>query len=253
MDFSYIEQIILSAIIIISLCSFCWELIKRYGIISKGEGQFKYDRIGSRLIRVFNEFFLQKKVLSQRFIPGLMHAFVFWGFIAFSLITLDHFLRGFNSELFNANTRYYYSIIFGLPWSILVLVGILYLAYRRFYIKPKFLGEKISYTSALVTVFISTLMITYMLDSYWIINGSHHEIITFKINWFIHAILILCFLFLIPRSKHLHLVLSPINIFFKSFEMPNHRPIPIDMEAIPMTIGKEKPIAANSSVPIQPT
>ena len=56
------------------------------------------------------------------------------------------------------------------------------------------------------------------------------QILTFKINWWIHAILILLFLFLIPRSKHLHLVLSPINIFFKSFDNPNHRAVPIDME-----------------------
>ena len=228
--FSIIEKILLSILLMLCLTSFSWEVIKRFRIVLKGEGSLPFNNIPSRIMRVINEFFLQKKVLKQRFIPGLMHALVFWGFIAFSLITLDHFLRGFNSELFNDNTRYYYSIIFGLPWSILVLVGILYLAYRRFYIKPKFLGEKISYTSALVTVFISTLMITYMLDSYWIINGSHPEIITFKINWWIHAILILGFLFLIPRSKHLHLVLSPINIFFKSFEMPNHRAVPIDME-----------------------
>ena len=228
--FSLIEKIFLSILLMLCLTSFSWEIIKRFRIVLKGEGNLPFNNIPSRIMRVINEFFLQKKVLKQRFIPGLMHALVFWGFIAFSLITLDHFLRGFNSELFNDNTRYYYSLIFGLPWSILVLIGILYLAYRRFYIKPKFLGTKISYTSALVTVFISTLMITYMLDSYWIINNSHPEIITFKINWWIHAILILGFLFLIPRSKHLHLVLSPINIFFKSFEMPNHRPIPIDME-----------------------
>ena len=228
--FSIIEKIVLSVLLTFCLTSFSWELIKRFRIVLKGEGTLPINNISSRIMRVINEFFLQKKVLKQRFIPGLMHALVFWGFIAFSLITIDHFLRGFNSALFNDNTRYYYSLIFGLPWSILVLVGILYLAYRRFYIKPKFLGEKISYTSALVTMFISTLMITYMLDSYWIIKNSHPEIIIFKINWWIHAILILGFLFLIPRSKHLHLVLSPINIFFKSFDMPNHRAVPIDME-----------------------
>ena len=73
-------------------------------------------------------------------------------------------------------------------------------------------------------------MLTYMLDAFWIINNSHPSNLTFKINWWIHALLILAFLFLIPRSKHLHLVLSPVNIFFKSFNLPNHNPIPIDME-----------------------
>ena len=228
--FSLIEKIFLSTLLTLCLGSFSWEIIKRLRIVLKGEGSLPFDNIPKRIKRVIDEFFLQKKVLKQRFIPGLMHAFVFWGFMAFALITIDHFLRGYNSQLFTDNLRYYYNLVLGIPWSVLVLIGILYLAYRRFYIKPKFLGEKTSYTSGVVAIFISILMITYMLDAYWVISHSHPSMMTFKINWWIHATLILAFLFLIPRSKHLHLVLSPINIFFKSFESPNHRPVPIDME-----------------------
>ena len=130
-----------------------------------------------------------------------MHAFVFWGFIAFALITIDHFFRGYNSALFTDNTRYFYSLAFGIPWSFLVLIGILYLAYRRFYIRPKYLGEKISYTSGIVAIFISTLMITYMIDAYWIVYDSHPSSLIFKINWWIHAILILLFLFFNTKIK----------------------------------------------------
>tara|TARA_B100000029_G_scaffold363810_1_gene356950 strand:- start:769 stop:2625 length:1857 start_codon:yes stop_codon:yes gene_type:complete len=228
--FTFTEEILLSILLFIALGSFSYEILKRFKIVLKGEGSLPFDNFGSRLLKVFNEFFLQKKVLQQRFIPGLMHAFVFWGFMAFSLITIDHFFRGYNLALFSDSIRFYYSILLGIPWSLLVLVGILYLAYRRFYKRPKFLGDKISYTSGIVAIFISTLMITYMLDAYWIVANIHPSTLTFKINWWIHAILILGFLILIPRSKHLHLVLSPLNIFFKSPQMPNHRPIPIDME-----------------------
>ena len=230
MLFNNIEQIILFCLITLCLGSFTFELVKRFKIVLKGEGSLPFDNLGPRLLRVLSEFFFQSKVLKQRFIPGLMHAFVFWGFIAFSLITIDHFLRGFNANLFSEKVRLYYSYMFGIPWSLLVLIGILYLAYRRFIKRPKFLGDKVSYTSAIVAFFISVLMITYMLDAYWIVNNMHPAVLTFKINWWIHALLILAFLFLIPRSKHLHLVLSPVNIFFKSFNLPNHRPIPIDME-----------------------
>ncbi|MBI45377.1 MAG: hypothetical protein CMG66_04335 [Candidatus Marinimicrobia bacterium] len=228
--FTNLEQLFLLILISICLGSFSLEIIKRFKIVLKGKGSLPFDEIGKRFYRVFSEFFLQSKVLKQRFIPGLMHAFVFWGFIAFSLITIDHFLRGFNSNLFSESGRIYYSYLFGIPWSFLVLIGILYLAYRRFYKRPKFLGDKISYTSAIVAFFISILMITYMIDAYWIVNAMHPKIITFKINWWIHSFLILAFLFLIPRSKHLHLVLSPINIFFKSFILPNHAAVPIDMD-----------------------
>ena len=99
--FSLIEKISLSILLILCLGSFSWEIIKRLRIVFKGEGSLPFDNIPGRIKRVIDEFFLQKKVLKQRFIPGLMHALVFWGFIAFSLITIDHFFRGFNSELFN--------------------------------------------------------------------------------------------------------------------------------------------------------
>ena len=230
MNFSYTEQILISIAIGSSLSSFSWELIKRYGIISKGEGKFNFDRIPSRLLRVLDEFLLQRKVISQRFIPGLMHAFVFWGFIAFSLITIDHFLRGYNLFLFTDSIRNYYGLFFGIPWSILVLIGILYLAYRRFYLRPKYLGEKTSYTSGIVATFICLLMVTYLIDIFWVITNHHPSILLYKFVWWLHGLLILGFLILIPKSKHLHLVLSLVNIFFKSFETPNHRPIPIDME-----------------------
>ena len=89
--FNFIEQILISALILVCIGSFTWELSKRFKLVLKGEGTLPFDNIPARLWRVFEEFLLQKKVLQQRFIPGLMHAFVFWGFIAFALITIDHF------------------------------------------------------------------------------------------------------------------------------------------------------------------
>tara|TARA_Y100001970_G_C14233839_1_gene860531 strand:+ start:603 stop:2504 length:1902 start_codon:yes stop_codon:yes gene_type:complete len=237
--FTNIEIFILTFLISFALLSFSWELIKRFKIILKGSGNFPFDNLPKRLYRVFNEFILQKKVLKQRFIPGLMHAFVFWGFVAFSLITIDHFFRGYGIEIagkYTHNIRYWYGLILGIPWSILVIIGIGSLAYRRFVKRPKFLGEKISYTSGLVAIFIITLMVTYIIDASWTIQ-EHNTNFAFKPNdylfktvWWIHASLILGFLILIPRSKHLHLVLSPINIFFKALNYPNHEPVPIDME-----------------------
>ena len=229
MSFSFIEQIILFAVILLSIGSFSFELFKRFVIISKGTGTFSFNSFGIRIKRVLVEFILQKKVISQRFWPGLMHAFVFWGFMFFSIITLDHFSIGFHTHLLSDNFKHFYGIFFGVPWAIFVLIGISSLAYRRFIIKPKYLGDKTSYTSGFVALFISVLMITYIIE--YIYVGHHSTSLAMKINWWIHAVLILGFLILIPRSKHLHLVLSPINIFFKPILSPDHRPVPIDMEA----------------------
>ena len=84
--FNIYDQIFLSILLSICLSSFTWEVIKRFKIVLKGEGSLPFDNIPLRLKRVFDEFFLQKKVLQQRFIPGLMHAFVFWGLLIINWI-----------------------------------------------------------------------------------------------------------------------------------------------------------------------
>ena len=194
MTFNLTEQIIS-----FSALSFSYELYKRYAIIMKGIGNFEFNNLPVRLKRVFSEFVLQKKVISQRFWPGLMHAFVFWGFMFFSIITIDHFLLAFNIHLFSHEFKYLYATFIGIPWAIFVLIGILSLAYRRFITKPKYLGNKISYTSGLVAIFISVLMITYMIDIIYI--GHLSTSILMKLNWWTHALLILGFLTISAQTK----------------------------------------------------
>ena len=87
MTFNFIEQLILAVLLISAISSFSFEVLKRYKIIIKGTGSFSFNKPHIRLKRVFDEFILQKKVLSQRFWPGLMHALVFWGFMFLSIIT----------------------------------------------------------------------------------------------------------------------------------------------------------------------
>ena len=124
MSFSFIEQIILFVLILISIGSFSFELFKRFAIVSKGTGTFEFNSLGTRIKRVLVEFILQKKVISQRFWPGLMHAFVFWGFMFFSIITIDHFSLGFHAHLLSDNFKFFYGILFGVPWAIFVLIRI---------------------------------------------------------------------------------------------------------------------------------
>ncbi len=221
--FTIIEKIVLLSGICISLGSFCFEVLKRLRIVLKGTGSLPLDRIGERLWRVFREVFLQEKVIRGRLLPGLMHGFVFWGFLVFGLVTLDHFAIGFEFPLMSHETHKLYSYVV-IPFSILVSIGILHLAYRRFITKPKALG-KLSPTSGLVALFIVLLMATYLLGE------MELQPLVWKINWWLHALLILAFLILVPRSKHLHLVLGPFNIFFKPFHQPDHTPVKIDMEA----------------------
>ena len=206
-----------------ALGSFVHEIRRRIWIVIKGIGNLPFDNFGSRLLRVFREVFLHERVIKDRFWPGLMHALVFWGFMVFGLVTINHFAIGFNHPILSSKAHGLYSIVV-IPFSLLVLMGITYLAWRRFVTRPIALG-KLSPTSGVVSIFIALLMITYLLGE------IHLSSTMWKINWWLHSVLVLSFLFLIPRSKHLHLILGPFNIFFKSFQLPDHEPVKINMDA----------------------
>ena len=225
--FSLLEQIVLILFLSSGLSFFLYQLILRLKIVLKGKSDFSVDQLPDRLKRVFDEVILHKKVASGgREYAGVMHALVMYGFIFFGLITINHFLMAFGLYLFNDTFRLWYFRLLGGPWALFCSFGILALAYRRFVIKPKALG-KFSATSAVVTVFIVTLMVTYLIDELHLLKNP----IAYKVNWWIHSGVIGGFLFLIPKSKHMHLVLSPFNIFLRPFEIPNHPAIPIDLEA----------------------
>jgi Fe-S oxidoreductase len=169
-------------------------------------------RPGARGVREFFwEVLCQAKVIRERPLPGIAHAFVFWGFLAFALVSLNHFAVGLGSGFLSpeeALGRFYFT--FAAVWAVLVAVSIAGLFVRRFFVRPKWLGGKVSTESGVIAGLIFLLMVTY-LAAFFVASTSP----TAKALWWAHTLTILVFLPLIPHTKHLHLVLSPVTILFK--------------------------------------
>jgi Fe-S oxidoreductase len=156
------------------------------------------------------EVLCQAKVIRERPLPGLAHAFVFWGFLAFALVSLNHLATGLRLSFLSPESltgRFYFT--FAALWAILVAVSIAALFIRRFFVRPIWLGKKISYESGVIALLIFVLMVTYLAAF------LTREETTLKALWWTHALALLVFLPLIPHTKHLHLVLSPFTIFLK--------------------------------------
>ena len=81
---------------------------------------------------------------------------------------------------------------------------------RRFFVRPVWLGKKVSYESGFISFLIFLLMVTY-LGAFFAAEGSF----AIRALWWTHTFSLLVFLPLIPHTKHLHLVLSPLTVFFK--------------------------------------
>ena len=204
-------MLVLAAVILASLGSFFWRLIPILNRIrqSKPEPGYAFNHIPRRSWTFFWEVLLQSKVIAQRPLPGIAHALVFWGFLAFGLVTLDHFARGFGLPFLSheaAFSRFYFA--FAAAFGAATAIGIAGLFIRRFIVRPRWLGERVSIESGFIAGLIFTLMVTYLID--WSQDGKAGPI-----NWWLHTASLLIFLPLIPHTKHLHLVLSPFAILAK--------------------------------------
>jgi Fe-S oxidoreductase len=221
------ERIILTIAILIGLASFIIPVGKRIRIVWKGKGRLSIHDLPRRITRFFREVIFQNVVITQRPWTGLMHAFVFWGFVAFTIITLNQFSGAYGWRFLGSGLTYrIISAIVGV-FAVLVLIGIIYLAIRRFVFRPSTLGEHLSIKSGFVALFIIILMVTYLIDLFgWIQEGTTQA----SFNWWIHSMTILAFLALIPQSKHLHLVLAPFTTFLKDFSLIRIHPLNFEKE-----------------------
>src|SRR5438270_7933554 len=61
---------------------------------AKPDAGFSLAPIGKRMWDFVWEVMLQARVIRERPLPGIAHAFVFWGFCAFALVTVNHFATG---------------------------------------------------------------------------------------------------------------------------------------------------------------
>ena len=151
----------------------------------------------------------QAKVMRQRPLPGVAHAFVFWGFCAFAPVTINHIAAGFGGGFLNSQSgfgRFYFEFV--AVWAALVAVSIAGLFVRRFVTRPRWLGP-VSPESGVIAGLICILMITYLAGLRYEAEPVGAAI------WWLHTLALLAFLPLIPHTKHLHLALSPLTVFLK--------------------------------------
>ncbi|HEX4155733.1 MAG TPA: (Fe-S)-binding protein [Acidobacteriaceae bacterium] len=214
--FSGVEVDVLALLCALSLVIFLWRIapIARNVLRAKKDSGFRLAPVGRRLWDFVSEVLCQSKVIRQRPLPGLAHAFVFWGFLAFAVVTTNHLLTGLGFGLLQytglVGTVYFW---FAAAWALLVAVSIAGLFVRRFLLRPRWLGAKVSIESGIIAGLIFLLMISYLAAFFLPPIG-----VAIKAWWWVHTLSLLVFLPIIPNTKHLHLLLSPLTVFLKRRE-----------------------------------
>ena len=244
--FPLLEKLFLIALIVISAALF-W---KRFGIVvdkilkSRKDPGFHLFPIGKRIWDFFWEVLCQAKVIRERPLPGLAHAFVFWSFLAFALVTLNHIATGLGIGFLNRSGIFglFYSW-FAAAFAVACAISIAGLFIRRFIVRPVWLarpavhsGESVhelSWESGVIAGLIFALMATYLV-AFFVSDASSAALVL----WWAHTLALLVFLPLVPHTKHLHLILSPVTIFLSRGSFSQIPPLSGD-EDFGLVTGKD--------------
>jgi Fe-S oxidoreductase len=225
---------ILWLLVLASVGLFAAQVVTRVRLILAAPNTFSIAPLAPRIRRFVVDVVGQRQTIRERPIPGLAHAFVFWGFVAFGGYTFAEFLAGLGIvDLRHTSWFHAYRLILT-PFAAAVLLGIVLLLVRRAFLRPVALGKTVSTESIVIALFIATLMVTFLLG--WRLDESSTA---GRVNWWIHAIVILMFLALIPASKHFHLVLSPITVFLRSPELGNVANLDFEKEQVGLETLKD--------------
>src|SRR5258708_23259829 len=131
---SLAEILILTALICASAFLFWYRFGKVVRVIraAKPETTWSLRPVAPRVGRFIWEVLLQGKVIFDRPAAGLAHAFVFWGFCAFALVTVNHVAAGFGATLISHESiagRVYFGFV--AVFAVFVALAITGLAVRR--------------------------------------------------------------------------------------------------------------------------
>lgn len=229
---------------LVAIIILIYGLVKHIQLWRIGKPENRVDKPFKRILSVILFGFGHKRTLKEPY-PGIMHLFLFWGFIVLLIGTLliflqEDFTKLFFNKIFIFGSFYLTFSFFLDLFGLLAIIGVLLALFRRYVLKPKRLDNKfedglvlILFFLILITGFINEgLRIASTLPKFerWSFLGWQFSKLFLAIglstssseslhrfSWWIHAILAFGFIGYISYSRLLHLISSPLNQFFRSF------------------------------------
>lgn len=195
------------------------------------------DRIGEFLLVVLG----QSGVLRDP-LPGIAHFFTFWGFIIIQFGLLNLLLGVFNATLPIIGDSPVFAAVLD-AFIVFVLVALIVFTIRRAVFRPKqlssFLHGPLDGYIILGLIFLVVLTLGLVEGFKFAVHpvpawtpgwtpigatlgplfsgaGADTSIFLYRAFWWLHFGIVLYFLTYLPRSKHLHLMATPFNVFFRN-------------------------------------
>ncbi len=227
--------LLLLALILLGFGGFFWRASLLYRLLRLGRNEDRNDRPLRRLRDEIVIYLGQRKLLKRPYyVRGVGHALIFWGFLVITYGSADLLLAGlFGRHLPLTDTGVYAWTID--IFAVAVLAAVIVAVVRRAVVRPP--RMHIAPEGYVILGLISFLMLTLLVfESAGIAAGQLETGVTppplagflkdvyagdssaalFAGAWWAHVVTILGFAVYLPRTKHLHIVTTLPNVYFRS-------------------------------------
>jgi Fe-S oxidoreductase len=232
--------IIFAILLVAAWVAFALRMRHLVRLMLLGRPENRFDHLGER-VKYFTLMVLGQRGVLRDPLPGVAHFFTFWGFIIIQLDALNLWTQGLNFTL---------PIISSRPFAVLLdffvfmaFLAVLAFTYRRAVLRPRQLrsqnhGMADAYVILALIALVLLSVVGFEVFAYAASRGAdwtpfgaiigpafsglsvRAATALADIFWWANVLIVLSFLIYIPNSKHLHLMATPFNVFFR-----NLRPI----------------------------
>jgi len=250
----------------VAIAIFAYGMVQRVRVWRAGRPEDRFDRMPERIRLVAVQALGQARTLAQAY-PGIMHAIMFWGFLALFmgtvLATIDYdiALPLFNAKLLQGPFYLFYETTLDL-FGLFFVIGLGMAVYRRFVRRPARIDPTGRFAGVLTLLFVINITgfvmeaarlavvqpawapwspVGYALGQAMLAAGMSEPALrgTHLGVWLFHAALSLGFIAIIPYSYFMHLITTPLNVFFSKLTPRGAiAPIPNIEEAEVLGISK---------------
>ncbi len=227
-------------VFVLAVAFFAYSCYRRFGLVLNGRPDNRFNAFFKRFGNMLFYAFGQRRVVKKPF--GVNHFVLFWAFMVLLISNTEFLLNGLFPDVSFANLPdgAYFTLvcIFDIV-SALALLSVILAVIRRFTFPPPYTEAK-SRDAFVILGMVAVLMLAYFgMNASEIAAGTERAakympISNFgaslipsgaggldtaeRVFWWIHAIVLLSFLNYLPYSKHMHVLTSIPNCFFKNLE-----------------------------------
>ena len=218
----------------VSIALFGRRALFLYRLVRSGKPVSRFDDVPRRIEAEATDVLGQRKLL-QRLLPGLMHAAIFWGFIVLFPTILIAMIGAVDSHatLPWLGAQGWYALLVDV-FAALVLAGVVTAYVIRKVQRPaRFKGSHVGEADVILALIAGIVLTLFLWHSSQIALGLNDYPATWapisralshrvapiapageRVAVWVHVLIILSFLVYLAYSKHLHILVAAINVFF---------------------------------------